>query len=743
MDCAEDRGRSAPVEQESGSIGAISVEACGRSDAVDDGEGGRGAGRTLVRTWRRRWRRSRTLTHITPDSALRRATQSTDSSRAPRSLEQPSHDRHRRHSGHAQHTTPRLTLHSPRQPPTALDPRQPRKMAANFLSDTESGSVVDNGSHRSSDDDSFVLPSFAYEVPDDAYTPAPWERKTKQVPHDDPRADTAQTAIALQKTVRKEDRDHDLAQVALAGASVSAQRTATSSSNMPSSLIDSTNKQVTQPKPPAKPTPQLDLLTQLMVQDLPGTNGLSSSSPPRRAQLQQVTQPPLVVASAPAAPRVDAPSFVSHQHNQSRQQQHPQQQVDMNTPAPWSQLSRALPPHMQDLAQLDMAPSQPKPAAKTTSTHAHGADGPFRDLECLMGASAPAHQTSSSLSLSPFVLPRQSTAPQEVHSSPPSSAATLYEPDPMGGMLQTPSSLELYLPSSSEGRSPSSLDTRLSFPPVPLAPAAVEPRAPSPLHSSDDFDDLIPGLPLSSPSYTPQPQAESSKYPSTFSSYQNSSPGSPLTLPSALYHKAHPPPSYHSNAESTCQPNMLVPDKLDFDYFKSLMRKGVFVRVEGPKNNQLRWTGESATSGYFGRQESFKGLGPEAYEKAARAAGLDRPNWESQEYLWRSMDAHRWPDQGCVPEDSPWISATNNLEWAIWRTANILTSSSTVYMTFIRPTTERHSLPKPPRYISKGARSLKNLNKGNSEVLFYGRIFAESIVARVKWTRTVSFGCSV
>lgn len=71
LGCAEDRGRITHVEQQGGSIGAISAEACGRSDAVDDGEGGRGAGRTLVRTWRRRWRRSRTLTHITPDSALR------------------------------------------------------------------------------------------------------------------------------------------------------------------------------------------------------------------------------------------------------------------------------------------------------------------------------------------------------------------------------------------------------------------------------------------------------------------------------------------------------------------------------------------------------------------------------------------------------------------------------------------------------------------------------------------------
>lgn len=184
---------------------------------------------------------------------------------------------------------------------------------------------------------------------------------------------------------------------------------------------------------------------------------------------------------------------------------------------------------------------------------------------------------------------------------------------------------------------------------------------------------------------------------------------------------------------------MLDPDKLDFDYLQCLLlRRGVFVRVEGPKNNQLRWTGDSATSGYFGRKAEFKALGPEAYEKAARAAGLDRPNWESQGYLWRSMDAHRWPDQGCVPEDSPWISATTNLEWAIWRTANILTSSSTVYMTFIKPTTERYSLPKPPYTSTKAARSLKNLNKGKSEVLFYGRIFAESIVARVKWTRTVS-----
>lgn len=620
-------------------------------------------------------------------------------------------------------------------------------MPADFMSDTEPVSVVDTGSLHSSDDDSFVLPSFTYEVPDDAYTPAPWENNTKQVPHDNHRADTAnaahaQPAIALQKTVRREDREKGEALVTLAAASAPAQRT-TSSSNMPSSFhISEKDQQATQPQPQAKPqpkpTPQLDLLTQLMVQHLPG---LSSPSPPRRAQSQQVTQPTPVASAAPAL-RVDAPSFVSHQHQLSRQQpqhpqqlcQSPQQQPVMSTQAPWSQPPRALPPHIQDLAQLDITRPQLKPAAKPATSLVDTADSPFRDLECLMSTPAPVHQTSSSLSLSSFVLPHQSARPRALQSPPPSSSATLLEPDLLGSM---PSSLGLYLPSSPEVPSLPSPDVHLSSSPAPPAPASAASRALSPVNYSNDYDELIHGLPLLSSSFTRQPQGDSSEYPSTFSSYQNSAPGSPLPLPSALYHQAHPPPSYHSNTESTCQPNMLDPDKLDFDYFKSLMRKGVVVRVEGPKNNQLRWTGNLATSGYFGRQEAFKGLGPDAYEKAATAAGLDRPDWESQEYLWRSMEAHRWPDQGCVPEDSPWISATSNLEWAIWRTANVLTSSSAVYMTFIKPTTERYSMPRPPRYNPKGTRSLKNLNKGNSEVLFYGRIFADSIVARVKWTRTV------
>lgn len=144
-------------------------------------------------------------------------------------------------------------------------------MPADFMSDTEPVSVVDTGSLHSSDDDSFVLPSFTYEVPDDAYTPAPWENNTKQVPHDNHRADTAnaahaQPAIALQKTVRREDREKGEALVTLAAASAPAQRT-TSSSNMPSSFhISEKDQQATQPQPQAKPqpkpTPQLDLLTQ-------------------------------------------------------------------------------------------------------------------------------------------------------------------------------------------------------------------------------------------------------------------------------------------------------------------------------------------------------------------------------------------------------------------------------------------------------------------------------------------------
>lgn len=628
-------------------------------------------------------------------------------------------------------------------------------MAVNVLAHAEYPSAPsDTGSPRSSDDDSFVLPSFAYEVPDDAFAPSPWEKKTKQVQHDNPRAGTAhaahaQPAKALEKTVHKEDREHGQVKHK-AGASVLAQRTP-SSSNVPSSLlISESDHQATQPKPQPKPkpTPQLDLLTQLMVQGLPG---LSSPSPPRRAQAQtEATQPP-----PPSALRVDAPPFVSHQRIDGCQQQQPpppqqlskllqQPQPVMGTQAFPSQLSRALPSHMKDLAQL-MAPPQPKLAVKPT---ADNADCPYRDLDCLMGAppSKAVHQTSSTLSSSSLFLPQGSpSAHQDMQVFPPSSAANMLGLCFLGDM---PPSSEIRPPSSSEAGSPPSPDLRLFSSPETSPHDSVDAHAPSSLRYSpqptSDNDNLIPDLSPSSLPRTPQPQAESSDYPSTFSSYQNSSPGSPLALPSALYHNAHPPPSYHSNAESACQPNMLDPDKLDFDYLQCLLlRRAVFVRVEGPKNNHLRWTGESATSGYFGRQDGFKGLGPEAYEKAARAAGLDRPNWESQGYLWRSMDAHRWPDQGCVPEDSPWISATTNLEWAIWRTANILTSSSTVYMTFIKPTTERYSLPKPPYNNSKAARSLKKLTKGNSEVLFYGRIFAESIVARVKWTRTVSYGPAV
>lgn len=245
-------------------------------------------------------------------------------------------------------------------------------------------------------------------------------------------------------------------------------------------------------------------------------------------------------------------------------------------------------------------------------------------------------------------------------------------------------------------------------------------------------DDLVPLLSFSptSPSTgsTGNAQEVSSGYPSTQSerpsSYQDSVSDSPAP-------PRNPAGTFASDTSSV-KSNMLDSEDMNYDSLHRLLNVGgVFVRVEGPKNNKLVWTGDPDTSGYFGRNEAFKDLTPSAYEVAVRAAGLDRPNWLRVGYLWRSMDAHRWPDQGVVPPDSPWISATNNLEWAIWRTANILASASTVYMTFIKPTGERFSLPTSLRKASK-------ISKANSEAVFYGRIFAGSIIARVKWTRAVS-----
>lgn len=620
-------------------------------------------------------------------------------------------------------------------------------MPADLLSRSDSPSVAsDTGSHHTSDDDGFVLPSFAYSVPGDAYAPAPWEKRNL---NDNTRADhtsstanaarqPAKPATALKESVKEDslvaltksvkDNDHEHRQTARkVGAEVSAQRSAPSSSFTPSSPTSISSTLATQIKPQLKPkpTPQLDALTELMLQDLAG---LSSSSQPAT---QRLTEHPTVsqgqahpLAAASPALRVDAPLFVplhsansdflGDQRQLSRKpqlSQQPHHRASSSLP-PRSQSPRDIPPHMRDLSSLQ------KPAAESKSDTAV-ADSLLRDLQSLMPAPAPksAHHSQSSLhSLSSLGLSLQ-----------PSAAAdrdTQCSLDPLQPLTPTtPSERDLLE------------DLHLSSPPE------AEHRSPSPVRQTPSWkesadDELIPNLflPSSSPQSSQTQGSGSSEYPSTYSSYQNSEPGTPpAALPSSTSQ------SLLSSSDDSSRPtHMMDPDRVSYDYFLSRLRSGddVFVRVEGPKNNRLQWTGETATSGYFGRQEAFKGLGPEAYEKAARDAGLDRPNWESQSYLWRSMDAHRWPDQGCVPADSPWISATNNLDWAIWRTANILASQSTVYMTFIRPTTERYSLPKPP--LSK-SRALRDQTKENSEVLFYGRIFAESIIARVKWTRAVSF----
>jgi hypothetical protein len=143
------------------------------------------------------------------------------------------------------------------------------------------------------------------------------------------------------------------------------------------------------------------------------------------------------------------------------------------------------------------------------------------------------------------------------------------------------------------------------------------------------------------------------------------------------------------------------------------------VRVYHHKSRaRLSWDG---TEGGF-TSPSSRALSPEAYAWAMDAAQLGG-RWGLGIGVRESAAQHILGEL----EDSPWISATASLDSAIAMIAHELALGvPEVRMAVLLPSTEvrvRAADLKPPR--------------GCDEWLFYGQIFARSVVADTRWTRAV------
>ncbi|BEJ01068.1 hypothetical protein CcaverHIS631_0509250 [Cutaneotrichosporon cavernicola] len=152
---------------------------------------------------------------------------------------------------------------------------------------------------------------------------------------------------------------------------------------------------------------------------------------------------------------------------------------------------------------------------------------------------------------------------------------------------------------------------------------------------------------------------------------------------------------------------------------------GPVVRVHHYKSNAgLVWDGTPA-SGFSAPM--FRALSPNAYVEAMDAAQLGR-RWNLGLGVRELAAKHIL---GQTEEPSPWISATTHLDAAIAFIARELAlGMNEVRLAVIIPTNEVRipaaDVLKPiPGQVDRSA-----------EWLFYGRIFADSVIADIRWTRT-------
>lgn len=181
---------------------------------------------------------------------------------------------------------------------------------------------------------------------------------------------------------------------------------------------------------------------------------------------------------------------------------------------------------------------------------------------------------------------------------------------------------------------------------------------------------------------------------------------------------------------------------------------------------------DDRTAGFTARNIAFRNLSPLEFNLATRSLRSD-PRWAEGPYIRQTIIDHINNHTTLRPnpklsrnrnrvrsytrdehEQSPWISTTQNLDWAIWYTAKLLSGGThkSVHMTIIstrslggeisiiphrnRPNQEwlgLHDIAKE-RYLRASISATRS-----REVLFYGRIFGQSIWGNMEFTINVSY----
>ena len=250
-----------------------------------------------------------------------------------------------------------------------------------------------------------------------------------------------------------------------------------------------------------------------------------------------------------------------------------------------------------------------------------------------------------------------------------------------------------------------------------------------------------------------------------------------MALPAATVSKEHPP---------------RLPHNFDWLYDASTHAKVVFRIYDSSSVSPPIWTGFGHTSGFSCPSQNLAGLTPAAY-RVPHAEKRGSVEWAEGPYLAQTVVDHilgRWRQTSLnltaleyqdadIPEDekSPWISTSKNLSWSIWEIARRLTiqldkanknrrspEGIVVHMSLIKHHSGTVGLNDPrrdyleahvdasspignalrcgPGVLSKSIRNSYELAlreaKRCKEILYYGRIFVESIDSDTDWTPEVS-----
>jgi len=173
-----------------------------------------------------------------------------------------------------------------------------------------------------------------------------------------------------------------------------------------------------------------------------------------------------------------------------------------------------------------------------------------------------------------------------------------------------------------------------------------------------------------------------------------------------------------------------VPDTPNYASLTEFASRGGLFRVHDTTCIAKFVPGDGSESGFSA---------PEFIHLSASTYPEDAP-WKGHagSFLATRVSTHVRGEPNNVP--NPWISATSNLDWAVWSVVRGLSRGlGRVEIALLSPMHEHRARPDfALRECAPGARGAIMAATAAGEVLFYGRVFAGSVLANTVWTLEVS-----